>query len=188
MPHWRARIEPPAHGARSAPFPVSKREVDNTQPHLERRLGLLNATSINMSNMVGAGIFITLPLMLGAMGGPQALLGWFLGAVIAISDALVWSELAATYPGSGGSYVYLLNSFGRKKWGCLWAFLFIFQMITSGPLEIATANIGIGQYASYLWRGMTPLDIKLVAVGVSVLATVLLYRKITSIARMMAAL
>jgi len=162
--------------------------VENSQPHLERRLGLLNATSINMSNMVGSGIFITLPLILGAMGGSQALLGWFLGAAIAIADALVWSELSAAYPGSGGSYVYLLNSFGREKWGLFLAFLFIFQIITSGPLEIASANIGIGQYVSYLWRDMTPLDIKLVAAGMGILGTVLLYRKITSIARLMATL
>ena len=122
------------------------------------------------------------------MGGPQALLGWFLGALLATADAMVWSELAAAYPGSGGSYIYLLNSFGREKWGRLLGFLFIFQMITSGPLEIATANIGIGQYGSYLWRGMTPLDIKLVAAAVGGLATLLLYRKITSIAKLMVTL
>jgi amino acid transporter len=160
-------------------------EERQAEPHLERRLGLLNATSINMSNMVGSGIFITLPLILGAMGGPQALLGWFLGAAIATADALVWGELAAAFSGSGGSYVYLLNSFGREKWGLFWAFMFIVQIITSGPLEIASANIGIGQYMSYLWRGMTPLDIKLVAAGVGVVATILLYRKITSIAKLM---
>lgn len=162
--------------------------MENSQPHLERRLGLLNATSINMSSMVGSGVFITLPLILGAMGGPQALLGWFLGAAIAIADALVWSELSVAYPGSGGSYVYLLNSFGREKWGRFLAFLFIFQIITSGPLEISTANIGIGQYVSYLWRDLTPMDLKLVAAGVGVLATMLLYRKITSIAKLMATL
>jgi amino acid transporter len=167
---------------------VSRGQVENSQPHLERRLGLLNATSINMSSMVGSGVFITLPLILGAMGGPQALLGWFLGAAIAIADALVWSELSVAYPGSGGSYVYLLNSFGREKWGRFLAFLFIFQIITSGPLEISTANIGIGQYVSYLWRDMTPMDLKLVAAGVGVLATMLLYRKITSIAKLMATL
>ncbi len=167
---------------------VLRGEVENTQPQLERRLGLLNATSINMSNMVGSGIFITLPLILGAMGGPQALLGWFLGAAIAIADALVWSELSAAFPGSGGSYVYLLNSFGREKWGLFWAFLFIFQIITSGPLEIASGNIGIGQYVSYLWRGMTPMGVKLIAAGVGVLTTLLLYRKITSIAKLMATL
>jgi APA family basic amino acid/polyamine antiporter len=162
--------------------------VKNPQLHLDRRLGLLNATSINMSNMVGSGIFITLPLILGAMGGPQALLGWFLGAAIAIADAMVWCELSAAYPGSGGSYVYLLCAFGREKWGLLWAFLFVLQIIASGPLEIASGNIGIGQYVSYFWQDMTPLDIKLVAGGVGILTTVLLYRKITSIAKLMATL
>jgi basic amino acid/polyamine antiporter, APA family len=154
-------------------------------PKLERRLGLLNATSINMSNMVGSGTFVTLPLMLSAMGGPHALLGWLLGAVIAVADGLVWSELAAALPGSGGTYVYLREAFGRDRWGRLWSFLFVFQMILSGPMEIASGNIAMAQYARYVWRGMTPLEGKLVAAGIAVLATVLLYRRITSIARLM---
>jgi basic amino acid/polyamine antiporter, APA family len=159
-----------------------------SQPQLERRLGLLNATSINMSNMVGTGPFITFPLIIGAMGGPQALLGWLLGAVIAIADGMVWSELAAALPGSGGSYVYLRDSFGRASWGRFWAFLFIFQMICSGPLEIASGNIAIAQYVDYLWPGLTPLQDKLVAAAAGLLATILLYRKITSIAKLMMAL
>jgi len=162
--------------------------VSEPQPHLERRLGLLNATSINMSNMVGTGPFITLPLIIGAMGGPQALLGWFLGAAIAIADGMVWSELAAALPGSGGSYVYLRDSFGRATWGRFWAFMFIFQMICSGPLEIASGNIAVAQYVDYLWRGLTPLQDKLVAAAAGLLATILLYRKITSIAKLMIAL
>jgi amino acid transporter len=158
-------------------------------PHsLEPRLGLLNATAINMSNMVGTGPFITLPLMIGVMGGPQALLGWLVGAVIAIADGMVWSELAAALPGSGGSYVYLRDSFNRATWGRLWAFLFVFQLICSGPLEIASGNIAIAQYLGYLLPGMTPWQVKMAAVGVGVLATFLLYRKITSIARLMVAL
>jgi basic amino acid/polyamine antiporter, APA family len=155
---------------------------------LERRLGLLNATAINMSNMVGTGPFITLPLMISAMGGPQALLGWLVGAVIAIADGMVWSELAAALPGSGGSYVYLRDSFNRNTWGRLWAFLFVFQLVCSGPLEIASGNIAIAQYLGYLIPGMTPWQVKLAAVLVGVLATFLLYRKITSIARLMVAL
>jgi amino acid transporter len=158
------------------------------KPHLERRLGLLNATSINMSNMVGTGPFITLPLIIGSMGGPQALLGWFVGAVIAIADGMVWSELAAALPGSGGSYVYLRDSFGREQWGRFWAFLFIFQLICSGPLEIASGNIAIAQYLGYLWPGMTPLEAKFIAAGAGILATVLLYRKITSTAKLMVTL
>src|SRR5512132_875398 len=143
--------------------PAAVKNGQDPKPHLERKLGLLNATSINMSNMVGTGPFITLPLIIGSMGGPQALLGWFVGAVIAIADGMVWSELAAALPGSGGSYVYLRDSFGRARWGRFWAFMFIFQLISSGPLEIASGNIAIAQYVDYLWRGLTPLQDKLVA-------------------------
>jgi len=164
---------------------TSQEQATKSRPHLERRLGLLNATSINMSNMVGTGPFITLPLIIGAMGGPQALLGWFLGALIAIADGMVWSELAAALPGSGGSYVYLRDSFGSAKWGRFWAFMFIFQMICSGPLEIASGNIAIAQYVDYLWQGLTPLQNKLVAAAAGLIATILLYRKITSIAKLM---
>jgi amino acid transporter len=170
------------------PNPITEKNVKPQPLQLERRLGLLNATSINMSNMVGTGPFITLPLIIGAMGGPQALLGWFLGAAIAIADGMVWSELAAALPGSGGSYVYLRECFGREKWGRFWAFLFIFQLICSGPLEIASGNIAVAQYTDYLWQGVTPLQHKFVAAGAGILATLLLYRKISSIAKLMVAL
>lgn len=155
--------------------------------HNSKSLGLLNATSINMSNMVGTGPFITLPLIIGAMGGPQALLGWFAGAAIAIADGMVWSELSAALPGSGGSYIYLRESFNRHTWGRLWAFLFVFQLVSSGPLEIASGNIAIAQYLGYLFP-LSGTQGKFVAAGMGVLATVLLYRKITSIARLMIAL
>src|SRR5262245_25285326 len=168
---------------------IGKRQAASGNPQsLVRRLGLLNATAINMSNMVGTGPFITLPLMISAMGGPQALLGWLAGAVIAIADGLVWSELAAALPGSGGSYVYLRDSFNRNTWGRLWAFLFVFQLVCSGPLEVASGNIAIAQYVGYLLPGMTSWQVKITGVLVGLLATCLLYRKITSIARLMVAL
>src|SRR5512138_3987830 len=84
---------------------------------LPRRLGLLQATALNMSTMIGVGPFITIPVLMAAMGGPQAMLGWVVGLVIACSDGLVWSELGAMMPGSGGTYVYLREGFGREKFG-----------------------------------------------------------------------
>src|SRR5262249_29374634 len=104
-------------------------------PHLERRFGLLQATALNMANIVGIGPFITIPLLMTALGGPQAMLGWAVALLIALPDALVWSELGAALPGSGGTYVYLREGFGRQTWGRLMAFLFIWQFIFSGPLE-----------------------------------------------------
>ena len=125
------------------------------QPHLTRAFGLLHATALNISNMVGIGPFITIPLLMASMGGPQAMLGWLTGAFIVISDGLIWSELGAALPGSGGSYHFLREAYGHQSWGRLMAFLFIWQFVLSGPLEIASGMIGFGNYSSYLWPGLT---------------------------------
>src|SRR5262245_12358892 len=150
--------------------------------HLERRFGLLHSTALNMSNMVGVGPFITIPTILAAMGGPQCMLGWLVGVVIAICDGMVWAELSAEMPGSGGTYVYLKNAFEKFRFGSALPFLFIWQFILSGPLEIASGTIGISMYVNYFWRGMTPFEGKCVAAAVALVATVLLYRRITFIA------
>ncbi|HET8548151.1 MAG TPA: APC family permease [Bryobacteraceae bacterium] len=151
---------------------------------LARGFGLLHATALNMSNMVGVGPFITIPLIIAAMGGPQAMIGWVLGTALAVCDGLVWSELAAAMPGSGGTYLYLRESFQNTRWGRLLPFLFIWQFIISGPLEIASGYIGFAQYLSYFWRSMGPVESKLVALGLAVLLVILLYRRITAIARL----
>jgi amino acid transporter len=153
------------------------------EPHLMRRFGLLQATALNMSNMLGIGPFITIPLLMTALGGPQAMLGWVIAILIVIPDGMVWSELGAAMPGSGGTYVYLREGFGRETVGRLMAFLFIWQFILSGPLEIASGYIGFAKYAGYIWRGITPLQTILVAVAVGVINVVLLYRRITSIGK-----
>lgn len=154
------------------------------RPHLLRRFGMLEATALNMSNMIGIGPFITIPLLLTALGGPQAMLGWAVALVITISDGMVWSELGAMMPGSGGSYVYLRDGFGRERWGRLMAFLFIWQFILSGPLEIASGYIGFTKYLGYVWRGMTPAQSALVITAVGALNIFLLYRKINSIGKL----
>ena len=89
-----------------------------------------------------------------ALGGPQAMLGWIVALVIVICDGMVWSELGAAMPGSGGSFGYLREAFGRETFGRLMAFLFVWQFVLSGPLEIASGYIGFAQYAGYIWRGL----------------------------------
>jgi APA family basic amino acid/polyamine antiporter len=166
----------------------------NGKPHLLRKLGLLQATALNMSNMIGVGPFITIPLLMGAIGGggPQAMLGWIVGLLIALPDGLVWAELGAALPGSGGSYVFLRDGFGRETWGRLMAFLFIWQLIISGPLEIGSGFIGFKQYLHYFWpnAGDAQLDrrLQLCTVALGVLAIVLLYRRIGSIGKITVAL
>jgi amino acid transporter len=153
------------------------------QPHLLRRFGLLQATALNMTNMIGVGPFITIPALMSAMNGPQAMLGWLVALVIAMADGLVWSELGAALPGSGGSYVYLREGFGRETFGRAMTFLFIWQFMLSGPLEIASGFIGFKQYVTYLWPGMSKGAGAAVIIGVGLLAIALLYRQITSIGK-----
>jgi amino acid transporter len=148
---------------------------------LVRRFGLLQATALNMSNMIGIGPFITIPILISALGGPQAMIGWVVAVLVTIPDGLVWSELGAAMPGSGGSYVFLREAYGRQRFGRLFAFLFIWQFILSGPLEIASGYIGFSRYARYLWPGLTPTHAFLVAAAVGVVNIALLYRRIEAI-------
>ena len=158
---------------------------------LTRQVSFGSALSLNMMNMIGVGPFITLPLVVIAMGGPQAMLGWVLGALIAVCDGLVWAELGATMPQAGGSYAFLREIYGREKAGRLASFLYVWQLGFSAPLSIASGCIGLAQYAAYLWPGLTakvggsPVRYSnLVAAGTCVVIVLLLYRNVRSITRL----
>jgi amino acid transporter len=107
-----------------------------------------------MNNMIGVGPFITLPLVVVAMGGPQAIIGWVLGAILAASDGLVWAELGAAMPYAGGSYQFLQHIYGPGKWGKYLSFLYIWQLVFSAPLSIASGCVGMAQYAGYLFPAL----------------------------------
>ncbi|MFD0275355.1 APC family permease [Kitasatospora sp. NPDC127111] len=147
---------------------------------LARRIGLFQATAINMSQMCGIGPFVTIPLMVAAFGGPQAVIGWIAGALLALVDGLVWAELGASLPGSGGTYVYLREAF-QYRTGRLMSFLFVWTAMLFIPLIMSTGVQGLVQYLAYLWPGMTTVQGD--AVGVAVLAAVivLLWRRVEDI-------
>ena len=154
------------------------------QQELTGQIGLLPALSANVLNMVGVGPFLTVPLVIGAMGGPQAMLGWAAGALIALCDGLVWAELGAAMPGSGGSYRYLREAYGPQGWGRLMSFLFLAQTVVSGPLTAASGAVGFADYAHFIFPALTYWPAKAVAVAVCILATVLLYRNIQAIGKL----
>ncbi|WP_290662216.1 amino acid permease [Ignavibacterium sp.] len=151
--------------------------MSNNKSHLDRGLGLLHATASNMATMVGIGPFITFPLIVSAMGGPQAMLGWVAGAVIAISDGQVWAELSTSLRGEGGSYVYLREAY-KKYFGKLIAFLFIWSFLLSGPLEIASGYVGMVHYISFIWPGLTETHIRLLAFTTGIFTIILHYNRI----------
>jgi basic amino acid/polyamine antiporter, APA family len=182
---------------------TSTQSADNSS-ELIRGVGLGSATALNMIEMIGIGPFITVPLMVSASGGPQAMLGWILGAAFAVCDGLIWAELGAAMPGSGGSYRYLNEIYGPKSLGRLISFLYIWQLSFSAPMSIASGCIGLSQYVSYFWPGLDHTYISrnsalsipllgtlqvswllstatLVAIASALFAIFLLYRRITTI-------
>jgi amino acid transporter len=146
--------------------------------------------AINMLDMIGVGPFITLPLLLGAMGGPQAMLGWICGALLALCDGLVWAELGAAMPQAGGTYRFLRTIYPGGL-GRFLAFLFVFQLMVSAPLSVASGCIGLSQYAAYIAPSLAGHSLRgawwvvgpgtAVAIGAVLLALMLLYRNLASL-------
>ncbi len=150
---------------------------------LERRLGVGGGTAVNVLAMIGVGPFVTIPLLLRTMGGPQAMLGWFIGAVVALADGLVWAELGAAMPRSGGGYRYLLESYGSHGIGRLLSFLFLWQTVAGMPLVMASGATGFAHYASFFLPAMTPWQSKALAMTGCAIATACIYRRIDAIGR-----
>jgi len=149
---------------------------------LERRLGLKEAVALNMIEIVGIGPFVVSALVIREMGGPQAMIAWIAGALLAVLDAFVWSELGAAMPQAGGTYVFLREAYGPGKWGRLMSFLFVWQTFVQAPLSVASAAIGFSEYAAFL-HPLTKWQGKAIAGGLVVLLVVLLYRRIETIGK-----
>ncbi len=151
---------------------------------LEQRIGLLQATATNVIMMVGVGPFLTIPFMIQAMAGPHILYAWLAGALLALCDGLVYAQLGAALPGSGGPYVFLRESFQPFGLGRLLAFVFIFQIVLVAPLSIAGGAVGFADYLGFFWTTMARWQHDAVAAGVCLAVTMLLYRDIASIGRL----
>ena len=158
------------------------------QPALERKIGPLQATAINMTQMCGIGPFVTIPAMVATMGGPQAMFGWIIGAIVALADGLIWAELGAAMPGAGGTYLYLREAF-QYRTGRLMPFLFVWSAVLFIPLIMSTGIIGLVQYLGYLIPGVTD-DAgvtglgKIIGIGITLLIILALFRKIGQISKL----
>jgi amino acid transporter len=155
-----------------------------TDPALHRAMGLVQATATNVISMVGVGPFLTIPFMVAAMNGPHVIYAWLAGLVLALADGLVYAQLGAALPGSGGGYLYLREAFKPFGIGRLMGFLFIFQTILVAPLSVAGGAVGFADYLRFVWTGMTPVAHHLTAAVVCVLMTALLWRRIEDIGRL----
>jgi fructoselysine transporter len=153
-----------------------------TPAKLERGLGLKEAAALNMIDMVGIGPFIVIPLVIKTMNGPQCILAWVAGALLALADGSVWAELGAAMPEAGGSYAFLRQIYNPKTWGKLMSFLFIWQTVIQAPLVVASGAIGFSQYMTFLVP-MTDIEKKVVSGLLIILLTALLYRKTATLGK-----
>ncbi len=151
---------------------------------LTRVIGLRDAIAVNVITMIGIGPLVTIPLVVAALGGPLALVGWIAGAVVALCDGLVWAELASHFPGSGGTYVYLRNIFGAHGLGRALAFLFNWQFLLYGPCLLASGYIGFANYAAFLYPplGTNVIAHDAVAVGIGIVTLLVLHRETSHVA------
>jgi amino acid transporter len=161
-------------------------------PALERKIGPVQATAINMTQMCGIGPFVTIPAMVATIGGPEAMFGWIIGAIVALADGLIWAELGAAMPGAGGTYIYLREAFQYRS-GRLMPFLFVWSAVLFIPLIMSTGVIGTVQYLGYLIPGVTDASGntglgKIIGVGITLLVMVALFRKIGQIGKLTTAL
>jgi amino acid transporter len=155
--------------------------MNGGEQRLERTLTLRGAVTLNLLDMIGVGPFITLPLLIGAMGGPQAMVGWVLGALLAACDGMVWAELGASMPQAGGTYAYLQQMYPGRV-GRWLSFLFAFQLLLSAPLSVASGCIGLAAYAGTVVPALRGHAV-LVAVASVVVAVALQYRRLSGVKR-----
>jgi amino acid transporter len=145
-----------------------------------RSVKLPTAIAINMTQMCGIGPFITIPLMVAAFAGPQAILGWIAGAILALADGLIWAELGAAMPGAGGTYIYFREAF-QYRTGRLMPFIFVWTAVLYIPLIMSTGVIGLVSYLGYIWPNMSQWEIYLVSLVIVGIVLFALYRRIESI-------
>ena len=156
----------------------------NGKPGLRRDLGLIQATALAITDMIGIGPFITIPLFLSTMGGPQAMIGWLLGAFLAFCDGLVWCELGAAMPKAGGSYYYLREAYGPTSFGRWFSFLIVWQIIFSAPLSVASGSIGFANYCRFLTPQLSQGGARILASVIPLILIVLLYRGIRQLGKL----
>src|SRR5581483_1040332 len=118
---------------------------------LLRQLGVVSATALVVSNMVGTGIFTTTGILAGQLGSPSVVISiWIAGAFCALAGAFCYSELGINFPSSGGEYVYLNEAYG-PTWGFMTGWVSFFAGFSA---PIAAAAIGLSDYLGYFFPSL----------------------------------
>ena len=128
--------------------PSARALAGETSVPLLRQLGIISATALVVSNMIGVGIFTTTGFLARDLGGVGiVLLIWVAGAACALIGAFCYSELGVNYPSSGGEYVYLTRAFG-PTWGFMTGWVSFFAGFSA---PIAAAALAFSNYLGHFF-------------------------------------
>jgi len=130
---------------------TTSRPAQDSPGALLRQLGVISATALVVSNMVGAGIFTTSGFLAGQLGDPAlVLIIWLVGAAFALVGAFCYSELGVNFPSSGGEYVYLTRAYG-PTWGFMTGWVSFFAGFSA---PIAAMALAFSDYLGHFFPAL----------------------------------
>ena len=126
------------------------------------KMSVFSAACVVVANMIGTGVFTSLGFQLLGITDPFAiLLLWTVGAVLALSGALVYGELGAAMPRSGGEYHYLSQIYHPAV-----GFLSGWISITVGfAAPVALSCMAFGSYLNRLFPVVPPAGLAVSLLG-----------------------
>jgi len=153
-----------------------KREIPVAVAGLPRKLGFLDAVSIVIGIVIGAGIFLVPNLVARQLHSAAAILGvWIFAGVISFFGSLACAELGTMLPSTGGQYVFL-----REAYGPLVGFLCGWSMfLVARTAQVAWLAVTVALYVSYFIPLSAPAS-KLLGIGAITLFTWINYQAVTA--------
>lgn len=159
------------------------------EPHITKKLNLLDSTTIIVGSMIGSGIFLVSADIAKQVQTPgMLLLAWVVTGIITMLAALSYGELAAAMPKAGGQYVYIREAFGRLP-GFLYGWT-LFSVIQTGT--IAAVGIAFAKFTGVFFPSIAETNIvadfglfaintqQILAVAVIIFLSVYNYREVKS--------
>lgn len=137
---------------------------------LVRALTLIPTVAVILANIIGTGVFVKARVMTCNVGSPEmVLLVWFLAGILTLAGALVYAELGAMMPRSGGEFHFIDAAFGKR-----WAFLYGWtKTIALGASAAATAIIFVIFLNDLTGGQLSPLAVLLLPLLIIVISTAL---------------
>ncbi len=116
------------------------------QHQLKKTIGLWPAVAIIIGSIIGSGIFMKPSTMAAQLGSPLWLTAvWVMAGIFSLTGALIYAEVGAMLPETGGQYIYFKHMYGRFT-----AFLYGWAAFSAiNTAAVSAIAFVCAQYADY---------------------------------------